>query len=139
MAQLLYFVLILWLSSEIKTALSKSVAKGLKNQHLIITGEYWEPFLYFNYDANATTSSYGGIMWDLLLFMQKARNFTFTMAMGAEKDVYETWGQCYQVNNCTGMIGKLNRGEVDVALGNQNLKFETYECKIMRILLIRIL
>ena len=72
MAQQLYFIVILWLSSE-KTAFSKSVAKWLQNQHLIITGEHWDPFLYYdiNTDENGTTFSYGygGIMWDLLLLL----------------------------------------------------------------------
>ena len=56
---------------------------------------------------------YSGMMWDMLMFMQKARNFTFTLL--SEGDY--AWGTCYATDNCTGMIGMVNRGEVDFALG----------------------
>ena len=52
-------------------------------------------------------------MWDLVLFMQKSRNFTFTMVSKAEY----IWGECPEVDNCTGMLGMVNRREVDFALG----------------------
>ena len=80
---------------------------------LTIEGEDWPPFLTFDTDENGTAINYRGIMWDLLMFMKKARNFTFTMVSDA--DGY--WGDCYAVNNCTGMIGMVNRKEVDFALG----------------------
>ena len=90
--------------------------EGMRNKHLTIEGEYWEPFLYYDFDENGTAINYGGIMWDLLLFMQKARNFTFTMVSEADY----VWGWCYAPNNCTGMIGMVNRKEVDFALGNKS-------------------
>ena len=64
---------------------------------------------------------HAGALWDLLQFMQQAKNFTFTMV--AEGN-YE-WGTCYGVNNCTGMVGMVTRKEVDFALG-KNLAILSY-------------
>ena len=69
-------------------------------------GIYWE-------EDCPGERKYGGIMWDFLMFMKEARNFTFTL-------VHETdyiWGECYGANNCTGMVGMVNRKEVDFAIG----------------------
>ena len=91
--------------------------EGLRNKHLIVEGEYWSPFLMYEYlDDDPFTpleGTYYGVMWDLLLFMQKARNFTFTMVTKADN----VWGECFSINNCTGMIGMVNRKEVDLAIG----------------------
>ena len=98
--------------------------KSLENKHLIIEGQYWFPYLFW-YCPGAPNDglpweedcpgnrTYDGAMWHLLLFMQRARNFTFTLVHGPE---YE-WGSCIAINNCTGMIGVVNRGEADFALG----------------------
>ena len=89
---------------------------GLRNQHLTIVGEFWPPFVRYDLDENGTAANYGGAMWDLLLFMQRARNFTFTLVSEAVNE----WGSCYEVDNCTGMIGMVNRKEVDFALGDHS-------------------
>ena len=100
-------------------AFTPHVKEGLRNKHLTIAAEYWRPF--FTYDRrlyhNATIlpeTEVGGIMWDLVKYMQKARNFTVTLVKGK---VEGQWGRCYAVGNCTGMLGMVNRGEVDFALG----------------------
>ena len=95
---------------------------GLRNKHLIIEAEYWYPFMYYDIHDNGTYGGYGGIMYDFLLFMQKAKNFTFTMVSEAEW----VWGECYAVSNCTGMIGMVNRKEVDLAIG----KMRQQKCQI---------
>ena len=98
-------------------ALAKTDKEGLRNKHLIVAGDWWEPFLWYDWGAysNATTVDKAeGIMWDLLMFMQKARNFTFTLV---KPSAYE-WGECYAIDNCTGLLGMVNRREVDFALGN---------------------
>lgn len=64
-------------------------------------------------DCPLNRTAYDGVMWHLLLFMQKARNFTFTLVHEADSE----WGSCYAIDNCTGMIGMVNRGEADFALG----------------------
>ena len=55
---------------------------------------------------------YKGILFDLINFMAKVDNFTFTLV---EAD--DVCGRCYDRYNCTGMTGMVNRGEVDLALG----------------------
>ena len=95
---------------------------GLRNKHLLIEGEYWEPFLMWECPGYGLDweedcpgeRTYHGILWNLLLFMQHARNFSFTLVHEAD---YE-WGICHSINNCTGMVGMVNRGEVDFALGS---------------------
>ena len=106
------------------TALSSAMnaEEGLRNKHLVIEGQYWEPFLMFDHhDSNGSAiegTSYRGIMWDLLMFMQRARNFTITMVHQAKWG----WGSCFSVNNCSGMIGMVNRKEVDLAIGTKEMK-----------------
>ena len=65
------------------------------------------PLLYY---LNATSS---GVMWELILFMQHARNFTFTITRPPNYD----WGTCSGSSNCSGMIGLVNRKEADFAIG----------------------
>ena len=90
------------------------VHQGLRSKHLIVEGEYWYPFLYFDKDEDGKTINHKGIMWDLLLFMQKYKNFTFTFVSEADN----VWGQCHSMNDSSGMIGMVTRKEVDFALGN---------------------
>ena len=96
---------------------------GLRNRQLKIAGEYWAPFFMWECpdgfdwyeDCPGERMGYTGVMWELLQFMRRARNFTFTM-VHQEPDSVE-WGLCYTINNCTGMIGMVNRKEVDFAIG----------------------
>ena len=102
----------------IKLVSSKTPTDGLRNKHLTIAVDLWEPFTSYNFMAhsNATTipkSDIHGIMMNLLFFMQKARNFTFTLVKNVDYD----WGDCYGVNDCDGMLGMVTRREVDIALG----------------------
>ena len=48
------------------------------------------------------------------MFMKQARNLTYTI-VGMD----DAWwgGTCYDSNNCTGMVGSVNRHEADIALG----------------------
>ena len=53
-------------------------------------------------------------MWDLLMIMKRERNISFTLVRSTDG---EWGGTCYSSDNCTGMIGMVNRKEVDVAIG----------------------
>ena len=102
---------------------------GLSNKHLRIAAEPWPPFLsiycligqdkMFLWDWDADCPAGGervmdGFMWELLLFMKERRNFSFTLVHSVDG----LWGgSCNGMNNCTGMIGMVNRNEVDFALG----------------------
>ena len=63
---------------------------------------------------NGEDRMYSGILWELLMFMKQARNLTYTI-VGMD----DAWwgGTCYDSNNCTGMVGSVNRHEADIALG----------------------
>ena len=51
-------------------------------------------------------------MWELILLMKEIRNLTITVVTGDG-----TWGLCYNESSCSGMIGMVNRKEVDLAIG----------------------
>ena len=59
---------------------------------------------------------YSGILWDLINFMAKEDNFTFTLV-----EWNDVCGSCFDRYNCSGMTGLVNRGEVDIALGKKKL------------------
>ena len=97
---------------------------SLLNKHLKVAAEPWKPFFVFYCPdgkektlnencADEGDETYGGALWDFLKFIQRARNVTFSILRAPDK----AWGVCYEKNNCTGMIGMVNRGEVDFAIG----------------------
>ena len=119
--------------------------EGLSNKHLKVAAGPWRPFLMWKCPNHTKWSGWGsefekecpnkedklfsGVLWELLSFMQQARNCTFSLV----KSVDSLWGgECYNSNNCTGMIGMANRKEVDFALGKYITilhSTNTFECK----------
>ena len=114
---------------------------GLSDKHLKIAMDLWYPWLYwkciplylqtpksinfveedmyiFNKDCpNDEYRAYGGVMWELLMFMKQARSFNFTIVHPLDP---QAWGgYCYDDHNCTGMAGIVNRREADFALGKK--------------------
>ena len=103
--------------------------QGLSNKHIKIVAVPWSPFLewkcgeepdFFWSDAmftdcpNGVERLYRGILWELLRFMQQGENFTFEL-MSVDDALWG--GTCYDNNNCTGMVGRVNRREADIGLG----------------------
>ena len=96
---------------------------SLLNKHLKVAAYPWNPFIIFycnKKEMNETdecvdkrNETYGGALWDLLEIVKQARNVTFSILRPSTSE----WGYCNGVNNCTGMIGMVNRREVDFALG----------------------
>ena len=85
---------------------------AMSNKHLIVAAEPWPPFLVMSEDINGK-DTYGGLIWELMEFIQRARNCTFTIKRPHDGQ----WGYCFGNNNCTGMIGLVNRKEADFAIG----------------------
>ena len=99
----------------------------LSNKHLRVVAVPKRPFLLWKCPDDTTWTDewktdcpngkeqiYSGILWELLMFMKQAKNLSYTI-IGIDD---ATWaGTCYDSNNCTGMIGKVNRHEADFALG----------------------
>ena len=65
--------------------------------------------------SDGGSMTYGGALWELLKLVQLTQNVTFSIVRPPSSA--KTWGDCYGLNNCSGMIGMVNRGEVDFALG----------------------
>ena len=65
---------------------------------------------------NGGERTYSGIMWDLINFMAEKENFTVSYV-----ESQDVCGLCFDRHNCSGMTGMVNRGEVDIALGNKVL------------------
>ena len=57
--------------------------------------------------------SFSGLLWDILEYIRKARNCTFSLVIPSDRK----FGYCKGNGTCTGMIGMVNRSEVDFALG----------------------
>ena len=111
-------------SSQFGTTHTQRGRYNAFDKELKVAGESWPPY-WIIYCPDGTEKqflqdcatigdmSYGGVMWELLLLMQRAKNVTFTHMIPPDL----SWGNCYSKNNCTGMIGMVNRGEVDFAIG----------------------
>ena len=84
----------------------------MSNKHFKVGAVPYPPFLVINTDENGK-AVYSGMIWDLIEFVQEARNCTFMVKIPDDL----RWGNCHEIDNCTGMIGMVNRKEVDFALG----------------------
>ena len=84
----------------------------MTNKHLRIAAEPWPPYITMEENVDGSVKM-GGYCWDWIEFWQYARNFTFTVVRPPDG----LWGTCVGPNNCTGLIGMVNRNEVDFALG----------------------
>ena len=84
----------------------------MSNKNLVVAVEPWPPALILHEHENGTIS-YSGMMWEVMEYVKQARNCTFKIIRSPDR----LWGHCYGINNCTGMLGMVNRKEADFALG----------------------
>ena len=92
----------------------------LRNTNLKIGAVVTPPFLVVSQDRDGR-DVWSGLIWDFVEYMQEARNVSVTVISPMDW----LWGHCYGsedcsgvgCNNCSGMIGQVNRGEVDLAVG----------------------
>ena len=103
---------LIWFASCFGCPVSSSNEATLANKHLVVAAEPWPPLLVINKNTNGK-DSYSGPIWDFMAYIQEARNCTFTIVRPDDGQ----WGYCYGDNNCTGMIGLVNRKKVDFAIG----------------------
>ena len=102
--------------------------QGLDNEHIrVVFLPWWAPFIDHscsnatNWEwgtecPNGTERIYNGILWEILMLMKQYKNVSYTLMDSVNDDGF--WGGiCYDNNNCTGMIGTVNRDEADLALG----------------------
>ena len=110
---------------------------GLKNAHIKVAFGPWSPYIMWKCKNSASWTEnaklgkgsvgdwgddcpnneeriFSGMMWDLINFMAERENFTFSVV-----ESQDVCGHCASANNCSGMTGMVNRGEVDIAFGKQ--------------------
>ena len=94
----------------------QGVVGGLANQNLVIVAEEWSPYWTISTTPDGR-EEYGGVLYDLLLFMQQARDFNFTMVRSPDG----SWGDggCSSAADSVGMMGMAARKEVDLAIGKR--------------------
>ena len=101
--------------------------QGMLNKNVrVVFLPWWEPFIYSTCSnntnleleddcPNGTDTVYRGILWDLLMLLKQYKNVSYTLIDTIE-DGY--WGgTCYDSDNCTGMVGTVNKDQADFALG----------------------
>ena len=96
---------------------------SLLNKHLKVAAETWNPFIIFFCNGkeiswqdtcpNKDNMTYGGAVWEIFKLVKLARNVTITIVRPEQY----SWGDCKSPTDCDGMIGMVNRGEVDLAIG----------------------
>ena len=84
----------------------------LSNKHLRIGVVPHPPYLIIRKDKKGQYI-YSGLYGDFFDYIKKARNNTIELVIPPD----HLWGNCYDNDNCTGMIGLVSRSEVDFALG----------------------
>ena len=85
---------------------------ALTKNHFIVAADDWSPF----FEVNAESSSdkpYSGIMLQLLEYVRESLNFTYEIRRPPDGQ----WGFVHKNGTVTGMVGMVNRSEVDFALG----------------------
>ena len=92
---------------------STSDQMTLSNKNLVVAVEPWPPGIVLHNHENGTITC-SGSMWEMIMeYVKKARNCTYKIIRSPDG----LWGHCYGINNCTGMLGMVNRKEADFAFG----------------------
>ena len=119
----IHFICILAIISNFGNEVTALGQKPLLNKHLKVAAGVWRPYMIIYCNGKIIEESeecsdkgkmtYGGALWDLLEFIKLARNVTYSIM----RPPTPQWGFCHSANNCSGLIGMVQRGEVDFALG----------------------
>ena len=111
------------ISSSFGVGVPETGHNSLLNRHIKVAAHPWTPFIMFYCNGkkmvrpyecpNKGNITYAGVLWEFLEWVKSKRNITFSILKPSDP----TWGICHGVNNCTGMIGMVNRREVDFSIG----------------------
>ena len=82
------------------------------NKHFKIGAVPRPPLAVISKDKNGQ-DIVGGLLGKILDYLKGARNCTFKVVVPDDG----LWGNCYGKNNCSGVIGLVDRKEVDFAIG----------------------
>ena len=111
----------IFLNACIVYQVSVSEQLTLHNKNLVVAVEPWSLGIVEHEHENGT-KTYSGMIWEIMEYIKKARNCTFNFVRAPDTDT-DKWGHCIGINNCTGMLGQVNRKEVDFALGLQLIMY----------------
>ena len=111
-------------SLSLGVGVPEKAVNHLLSGHLKVAAATWSPFIIIKCNGKDIESvdndcpdeaklTYTGILWEFLEWVKRKRNVTFSILRPSNP----TWGYCHGMNNCSGMIGMVNRREVDFALG----------------------
>ena len=90
-------------------------ATELNGKHLTIAAEHWPP--YFTISVDQGNPVFSGVMSLVLEYLQTTLNFTSTIVRPPDG----TWGATDATGQWGGMVGMVNRNEVDFALGEPTI------------------
>ena len=104
--------LLIW---AVGVCLSEAPQGGLWNRQLKVAVHCLDcipkHFLFVKNQTDGRTR-YGGYFGEIMNFIHDARNCSFTFVTPEDKK----FGDCSGINNCTGLIGMLNRKEADFGI-----------------------
>ena len=95
-----------------KSQLCTSRQLTLHDKNLVVAAVPWPPFVVLRKDENGT-DILSGVLGKFFQYIKEARNCTFKVVRPPDG----LFGNCNGMNNCTGMIGQVNRREADFAIG----------------------
>uniref|UniRef100_A0A8W8MHM2 Uncharacterized protein n=1 Tax=Magallana gigas TaxID=29159 RepID=A0A8W8MHM2_MAGGI len=90
---------------------------GFNRRHLFVTTIWWPPFTE-RFIKNGTTVKYFGYCMDLLRELAKALNFTYTVIEVPDGE----FGALLQNGSWSGMVGQLERREVDLMVATTSVR-----------------
>ncbi|XP_061185491.1 glutamate receptor ionotropic, kainate glr-3-like [Saccostrea echinata] len=90
---------------------------GFNRRHMLVTTKWWPPFTE-RIQEDGKTVDYVGYCMDLLREMGKALNFTYTVT----EPVDDEFGRMLDNKSWSGMIGQLERREVDLMVATTSIR-----------------
>ena len=83
---------------------------SIRNSHLILAAKEGA---FFKSNGDSAKEPYRGPIWMILKYLQEALNFTFEL----KRPLDGTVGYIYENGSWSGLVGMINRSEVDFGIG----------------------
>ena len=100
---------------------------ALSKSHFIVAADDWSPF--FEVNTSSLNNPYSGVMFQLLEYVRESLNFTFEIRQPPDGQ----WGYVLENRTVTGMVGMVNRSEVDFALGGYPSFVDKYSFSCLKL------
>ena len=112
MANMCWFSYLIFLICSFACRVTSEKQMTLANKHLRVGVVPLPPYLIITKNKKGQIT-YSGLYGDFLDYIKKARNSFIKVVIPHDR----LWGNCYEKDNCTGMIGLVTRNDVDFSLG----------------------